>query len=80
MLIWLFISECPALSCFGYFNVKRLYADEFAAAFANGEDYSAIDKGIDCVIFAHADIKTRMVNCAALAFDDVACFGELATE
>ena len=72
-----FVAE---LLCFGGFDDCGSDVDEFTSAFAFGKDDSSVNQGIDCVVFAHADILSGMVDCAALAFDDVTCFCKLATE
>lgn len=66
----------PIVLCFGYGN----YIDEFASVATLGELHRATDQGIEGVVFAYADIQTRVVLCAALTFDDVACFCKLAAE
>ena len=38
------------------------------------------DKSIECVIFSHPDILTRIVLCSSLSYDDVSCFRVLSTE
>ena len=58
----------------------RLYADKATAIFACGEHNYSVNKGIDCMILAHAYVKARMVNCATLTFDDVTGFSILAAE
>jgi hypothetical protein len=55
----------------------RLYADKATAIFACGEHNYSVNKGIDCMILAHAYVKTRVVNCATLTFDNVAGFSFL---
>lgn len=56
------------------------YVDEFATIATFGEHYCAVDEGIDCVVFAQANVKAGVVYCATLTFDDVAGFGKLATK
>lgn len=58
----------------------RLHIDELATAFAFREDNCAVDESKQCVVFAHAYVQSRMVNCAALTFDDIARLSELSTE
>ena len=42
-----------------------------------GEHHDTVNQSKERVVFAHADIFAGIVACAALANDDVACFGEL---
>lgn len=51
-----------------------LHVDEFAAFLACAEHYYAVNKGEECVVFAHTHVKTGVVRCATLTFNDVACF------
>ncbi len=60
--------------------LNRLYVDEPTSVAAFGEDNCAVDKSIDRVVFAHANVQARMVNGATLTFDDVAGLGKLTTE
>jgi len=49
------------------------YVDELATLFAGGEYYYSIDECEECVVLAHAYVKSGVVYCATLALDDVAC-------
>lgn len=62
--------------CFAYGS----YVDELATVAAFGELYGAVHEGVESVVFAHAYVEARVVYGAALALDDVAGFGKLATE
>ena len=62
--------------CFAY----GLHIDEFATIATFGETHDAVDEGLDCVVFTQTYVEAGVVDCAALTFDDVAGFGELATE
>ena len=57
-----------------------LDVDELATVATFAELYSAADEGIESVVLADTDIQTGMVHCAALTFENVAGFGELAAE
>ena len=66
--------------CFGYFNRDGVDADEFASAFTFGESNGAVDEGVERMVFAHADVQAGVMYGAALTFDDITCFCELAAE
>ena len=54
-----------------------LYVDETTPFFALAEYHCAVNKCVQSVVLAHAYVEARVVHCAALTFDDVACFGVL---
>ncbi len=58
----------------------RYNIDELTAVAAFSETYCAVDKCIECVVFAHTYVEARMVYGAALTFDDVTGFCKLAAE
>ena len=62
--------------CFAY----GLYIDEFAAVATFGEYHHAVDEGVDGVVLAQTYVEAGMVNCAALALDDIAGFAGLSAE
>ncbi len=71
------INKVCRLCLFGNFGVD---VDELAAVAARREADSTADESIESVVFAYAYVQTGMVNGATLTFDNVACFGILATE
>ena len=73
----MFLEEVQSLEllCFGRLNV-----DELAAFFAFSEDNYTIDKGENSMVLTHANVQTRVVNCATLTLDDVTGFAVLTTE
>ena len=72
------ISTFLVLCCwFGGFN--WLYSNVFAIVFRY-KYYCAIGKGIQCVIPAHANVYTWVVNSTTLTLDDVTSFYALTTE
>ena len=75
-----FLLVCVGRLCFSNFYHNGHNVDELASALTFCEGYSAVDEGIESVVFAHAYILSGVVNCAALTFDDVACFSILTTE
>ncbi len=68
------INKVCRLCLFGNFGVD---VDELAAVAARREADSTADES---VVFAYAYVQTGMVNGATLTFDNVACFGILATK
>ncbi len=66
--------SCLSL-CFGGLDV-----DELAAFLAFSEDNNTVNEGVDCVVLAHANVQTGVVNGAALALEDVTGFAVLTTE
>ena len=54
--------------------------DKLASVATGCEHHCAVDKGIESMILAKAYIKTRMVNGATLALEDVTGFGKLAAK
>ena len=58
----------------------RGYVDELATVFAYSEEYGAVNERVDCVVFAHTDVEAGMMHGAALTFDDVAGFANLAAK
>lgn len=58
----------------------RCYVNEAATVFAFGKHYHTINQSKESVVFAHAYIKTGMMHCATLAFEDVAGLSMLATK
>ena len=61
-------------------SVQWLNIDKLAAAFTFCKVDCTVYQRKQCVVLTHANIQTRMVNCATLTFDDVACFSKLTTE
>ena len=55
-----------------------LYGYYATVATVVGEFHRAVNEGIQRVIAAHANVLARVVNRAALADDDVACYAGLA--
>ena len=64
----------------GLFDFEGCDVDETTTIFANGENHVAVYESVESVVAADADIYTGMVNCAALAVDDVTCFGKLSAK
>ena len=62
--------------CLGH----RSYVDELAAVATFGELNCAVDKGIEGMVFTDTYVQTGVVNCTALAFQDIAGFGILTAE
>ena len=62
--------------CLGYGS----HVDEPAAVATFGKYNSAVDEGIQSVVLADAYIQARVVDCAALTLEDIACFSVLAAE
>lgn len=56
------------------------YVDVATSVLAFGENHSAVYESVESVVAADADILTWMVNCATLAFEDVACLAVLSAE
>lgn len=71
---------CPTVISRSLSFLVRGDVDELATAFSFSEKYYTVHKSIDCVVFAHAYIQSRVVHSAALALDDVAGFSVLSTE
>ena len=57
----------------------RDHRNQLFVAFGGAENNGAIDLGKKCVVAAHANARTGMHFCAALADDDVAGNHSLAT-
>lgn len=64
----------------GLFDFEGSDVDETTTILANGEDHVTVYESVEGVVAADAHIYTGMVNCAALAFDDVTCFGKLSAK
>ena len=69
------VAEIEVL-CLGH----RSYVDELAAVATFGELNCAVDKGIEGMVFTDTYVQTGVVNCTALAFQDIAGFGILTAE
>lgn len=46
----------------------------------SNESYSTVDQSIQCVVFTHAHVFTCVVNCSALALDDITSLSKLTTK
>lgn len=71
------INKVGRLRLFGNFGVD---VDELAAIAACGEANCTAYESVEGVVFANAYVLTGMVNGATLTFNNVACFGVLATK
>ncbi len=67
--------RCLLVGCFNW-----SYIDELATAFTFCKEHCTVYQCKQSVVFTHTNIQTRVVNCATLTFDDVACFSKLTTE
>lgn len=59
--------------CFSF----GLHVDETTAFLTLSEHNCTVNKSVDCVVLTHAYVQARVVHCATLTFDDIACFGVL---
>lgn len=54
-------------------GLMRLHVDKLAPFLARGEHHNTINQCEECVILAHTHVQTRVVHCATLTFQDIAC-------
>ena len=58
-------------------SLSGSYVDETTAVFAFSEENCTVNESVECVVLAHANILTGVVNCTTLTFEDVTCFSVL---